>query len=400
MTDLRSPNDVVFATSQHLTDAAMATFCDQVSYLHEAIETVNVENGKITLGMVDIVDDSARDRLRAEIDELAVRVARSYAKVRTNVISEHEGEATYREDPMPHLRATRQAIATYPGTFILRGDILKVINGLDAYFKSFALRLGAEEQDYPTTVPLRSMIDNGYLSSFPHHALTVSRIHADLADLARAAQALDGDSLPHDIYFSAGQMLAPTVCYHCFESMRGQDVRNVGRVFTAKARCHRHEGAATSGLTRLQTFNMREIILFDTLNKVAEQKQAILDEVEADFTRWGVAFEIATATDPFFPIQNETKRAFQSLQALKHELRLKLPYDDDDLACASFNNHKDTLVKSYAITDSDTDMPSSGCVGFGLERLAFSLFSQFGMDLGAWPAALRKDILISPGGLT
>ena len=395
MTDLQSRNDIVFTTSHDLTDAAMTTLCDQVSYLHEAIEAVGIEDGKITLRMADGVDDGVLGRLETEIDELASRVARSYAKVRTNVISEHEGEGAFRYDPMPRLLATRQAIATYPGTFVLRGDILKVNKGLDAYFRKFALRLGAEEQDYPTTLPLQSMIENGYLASFPHHALTVSRIHADLADLARAAGSTDADDLPPDLCSSAGQMLAPTVCYHCFEAMRGQDVSDVGRLFTAKSRCHRHEGAATSGLARLQTFNMREIIIFGAPGEVVDRKQEILDEVEDDFARWGVAFEIATATDPFFPIQNETKRSFQSLQALKHELRLKLPYDGDSLACASFNNHKDTLVKAYAIADSDADSAASGCIGFGLERLAFGLFSQFGMDLDAWPAALRRDILSS-----
>jgi len=390
MVDLQSPNDVVLTTDQALPDAALATLRDQVSYLHEGIETVHIENGKLTLRLAEVVDDDTRDKLEAEVDELAIRIGRSFAKVRANVIAEHQGKGSFADDPMPALATTRQAIQTHPGTFVLRGDFLKVVKGLDGYFRAYALGLGAEEQDYPTTVPLQSMIGNGYIASFPHHALTVSRIHADLADLTHAA----GSAVDHEILSkAAGQMLAPTVCYHCFEAMRGQEVSDVGRLITATSRCHRHEGAATSGLTRLQTFTMREIIMFDEADMIADRNAELMERAEDDFARWGVSFVIATATDPFFPVQNETKRAFQSLQALKHELRLALPYDGSSLACASFNNHKDTLIKPYAISDRDADRPASGCVGFGLERLAFGLFSQFGLDLSTWPTALRQDIL-------
>jgi len=377
-----------------LGEPARAVLCEQLGYLHESILAVTVDDSAVHLELARSLDDQSRATLAAAIDELAARIERSFLKVSPTVVAENDGSGDYRHDPMPILRDTRQAIEIHRGVFVLRGDLLRVVNGLDHHFRAFALALGAEEQSYPTTVPLASMIANGYLANFPHHALLVSRVHAELPELARISAAEQvPDILTNDLV-SAGQVLAPTVCYHCFEALRGSDIDVTGSLFTATARCHRHEGTTTAGLARLQTFTMREIIFFDGPAEVVERKQQLLDEAEHLFIRWEVGFEIVTATDPFFAVHSENKRAFQSLQELKHELRLKLPFDDSTLACASFNNHKNTLVTPYRISARDEGTLASGCSGYGLERMAFALFAQFGLDLACWPDSLRSDLAL------
>lgn len=396
MTQDHGPAEIVLPLPQGIGDGERQSLRDQAGYLAPGITAVEASEDSLRLHLSAAPDAGARARLEADFAELLARTRRSFRKVGTKTVDRSDGAPAWDQDPMPALRETRQAIEAAHGTFTIRGDLLRVFQGLDAHFRALALSLGAEEQAYPTTVPVASLNASGYIGNFPHHALLVARVHADLGTLADTAAASEA-AVPTDRLAPAEQMLAPTVCYHCFEALRGQDVAQTGRLFTATAHCHRHEGAATTGLSRLQTFTMREIVFFGTPDAVTARKQALMDAACETFERWQLGFELATATDPFFAVNSESKRAFQSLRALKHEMRLRLPFDGSTIASASFNNHQDTLVRPYAITGSGADEDGglhSGCVGYGFERLALGLFAHFGMDPARWPDPVRQDLTL------
>lgn len=188
------------------------------------------------------------------------------------------------------------------------------------------------------------------------------------------------------------QALSPTVCYHCFETLRSRRVPPSGVVFTAIEKCHRNEGHNLRGLARLQTFTMREMVFFGSANYVQKRRQEIANHARQCFGDWGVKCRLATACDPFFAVAKENKRSFQSLMGLKHELQAFIPHDESWLSIASYNNHQSTLVDAYGITADDGSQLNSGCVGYGYERLAYALYSQFGDDVSAWPKSLRELI--------
>ncbi len=359
-----------------------------MQHLHDSIEEVRIFDEEIVLSLSRPLTSREVQRLKVDFDGLIERTVKSFAKVRVRTLYDHTKDPAYNHDPMPLLRDSRQAVEACRGTFMLRGDLLNVVQQLDKFFRNYALELGAEEQFYPVTVPVSSMIDNGYLSNFPHHALIAGRVHSDLEMLTEVAHKKAGAALPAGSIGNHDQMLAPTVCYHCFEAMRGQHIDLTGSLFTATNQCHRHEGAVTTGLARLQTFTMREVIFFGTPDSVVEKQMMILNDSRDVFESWGLSFKIMTATDPFFAVGSENKRAFQALQALKYELRIDMPFNNSSLAVASFNNHKNTLVKPYGISGAQERL-ASGCVGWGFERIAYGMFAQFGPDIADWPAPLR-----------
>ena len=98
----------------------------------------------------------------------------SCARVETKVNYENEDTGLYDQDPMYELINTRQVIETYPGVYALQGNILKTISEMDSIFKTYALERNAIEQYFQPTLPAKSLIENGYISSFPHHPLFVS----------------------------------------------------------------------------------------------------------------------------------------------------------------------------------------------------------------------------------
>ena len=110
------------------------------------------------------------------------------------------------------------------------------------------------------------------------------------------------------------------------------------------------------------------------------------------FVDWGLKFRVLTASDPFFATGSERKRVYQMAMDLKYELQVYIPHSKSWLAVASFNNHQQSLVVPYNINFNSTSPLFSGCVGYGYERLAYALYSQFGTNEIFWPEDLKYDI--------
>ena len=364
---------------------ALKTLAEQVCYLDHTIVKCNYNDGGIFLEFQ--TDSKVNEKmLKDDILQMSISVLKSFDRVETKIVFENDGVGKYDLDPLEELMNTRQVIETYPGVFALQGDILKCINRLDAYFKSFALDKGAIEQHSQPTLPAKSLVENGYISSFPQHPLFVANVFRDIKNintLSKDAKEKPINSMHQwldDRIDTHKQILSPTVCYHCFETLRNQTIPVDGSLYTAIAPCHRHESRNISGLSRLQTFTMREIIFFGSEDYVETNRNEIQDHCKSYFIDLGLKFRIVTASDPFFTSGAEAKRIYQSALALKYEIQAYLPHSDIWISVASFNNHQQSLVTPYKINfDSNSDL-YSGCVGYGYERLAYALYSQFGCD--------------------
>ena len=118
----------------------------------------------------------------------------------------------------------------------------------------------------------------------------------------------------------------------------------------------------------------------------------MLDETAGLLDKWGLAYEIKTATDPFFIEDYAAMTAFQLAFELKFEILAPLPYRHKDLAIGSFNYHQDFFGRSFSISCSDGEPIQTSCVGFGLERVALAFLAQYGLDAAKWPAAIANEI--------
>jgi seryl-tRNA synthetase len=77
---------------------------------------------------------------------------------------------------------------------------------------------------------------------------------------------------------------------------------------------------------------------------------------------------------------------------LKFEIRAKLPFKNSTLAVGSYNYHQDFFGRSMNISLPDGSPAHTGCIAFGLERMAFAFLAQYGLDVGKWPDAVRKGM--------
>ncbi len=375
-------------------DEARKVFSEQVYYLDSSIEALNFDGDGVELTLTPGSIES--EELTAKVLKLAEKTAHSFTKVRMTELFRFDGKITNHEDPFPHLSGTRQVVENAPGIFVYQGEFLKILRTVDHVFYKYALEHGALDQDYPSTVPVSSLMANGYLSGFPQHALLVSRFHSDLESIEGAATVARSDEKdPFELkpfLQQPEQVLAPTVCYHCFESLRDYELPGGKTEFTAIQKCHRYEAKNTVSLERLQTYTMREIIFFGAKEYVQQRRTEILEHAQETLSDWGLTFRVLNAYDPFFATESEKKRTYQNLMGLKIELQAYLPHSDKWISVASFNSHLDTLVNSYGISSGGDEKLFSGCVGYGYERLVYSIYSQFGADVNQWPDKLKNLI--------
>jgi hypothetical protein len=97
---------------------------------------------------------------------------------------------------------------------------------------------------------------------------------------------------------------------------------------------------------------------------------------------------LVPASDPFFGATGRLMRATRREQQLKFELEAELR-GIGALAVMSFNCHKDAFAELFEIRARDGSTAHTSCVGFGIERIALSLFHAHGLDLRDWPAHVR-----------
>jgi seryl-tRNA synthetase len=56
----------------------------------------------------------------------------------------------------------------------------------------------------------------------------------------------------------------------------------------------------------------------------------------------------------------------------------------------SFNYHRDHFGTTWDIKDASGEPAHTGCVAFGMDRLAVAMFHTHGTDLAKWPAEVRN----------
>jgi seryl-tRNA synthetase len=84
------------------------------------------------------------------------------------------------------------------------------------------------------------------------------------------------------------------------------------------------------------------------------------------------------------------KAISQVQQSLKFELLVPLRSEEQPTACMSFNYHRDHFGTTWNIVDAAGEPAHTGCVAFGMDRLAVAMFHTHGTDLTKWPVELRK----------
>ena len=360
------------------------SIAEQVWYVNDRIQKAWIDKNFL---FVEINDEEIDiSGIKEQLCKMCERVVSSFERIPFTPVDEYGSPPiSFPEHPLPHLIQTNQVMPLTFGSFGYKGHFLRNLNLLDERIQSIATDYGAIEELYPVLVDLEAMIQNGYLHAFPQHLFFVSSVREGaqgIDEVSSDAKMGNLNQIKHTLRRQnrLRAALAPTVCYNCFEARRSTKLQETPSIVTARNLVHRYESLNTTGLERLQSFNMREIVFFGSAEEVETIRSELKQQAINMSLNLGLYFRVTEATDPFFALDAADKRLFQSLMKLKFEMQCFIPQTSKWLAVASFNVHGSHLSGIYDIHRISSSV-YSGCVGFGLERLLFSIYCQRGMDV-------------------
>lgn len=283
-----------------------------------------------------------------------------------------------------HLFHRMGADGVYARTALYEGIVEKLAALISRHRET-----GTEVMRFPPVMSRAQLEKSGYLKSFPNLLGCVCGLHGTEQEINSAVSRFDAGGDWTTSLSPADLVLSPAACYPVYPiaASRGP-LPSGGLRFDVAADCFRRE--PSKHLDRLQSFRMREYVCIGAPEDVAAFRERWMGKAQAIARDLGLAFRVDTASDPFFGRVGQMKAISQQQQALKFELLVPLRSEESPTACMSFNYHREHFGVTWGIEDADGQPAHTGCVAFGMDRLAVALFATHGIDTAAWPAGVRE----------
>ncbi|WP_315744201.1 MULTISPECIES: amino acid--[acyl-carrier-protein] ligase [unclassified Bradyrhizobium] len=254
---------------------------------------------------------------------------------------------------------------------------------------------GTEVMRFPPVMSRAQLEKSGYLKSFPNLLGCVCGLHGTERDINAAVSRFEAGGDWTTSLSPADLVLSPAACYPVYPiaASRGPLPEN-GLRFDVAADCFRRE--PSRHLDRLQSFRMREYVCIGTPDDVSGFRERWMVRAQAIARDLGLPFQVDQASDPFFGRVGQMKAVSQKQQSLKFELLVPLRSEAQPTACMSFNYHRDHFGTTWGISDANGEPAHTGCVAFGMDRLAVAMFHIHGTDLSRWPSDIREMLGLAP----
>jgi seryl-tRNA synthetase len=266
----------------------------------------------------------------------------------------------------------------------------QAVNGLTALISRFR-DADTEVLRFPPVMSRRQVEKSGYLKSFPHFLGCVSCLGGEEADVRATVERSEAGEDWTGALAAADLVLSPAACYPVYPlaASRG-DIPAGGLLFDVACDCFRREPSKM--LDRLQSFRMREYVCIGTPAQVEDFRKSWLSRAQSIAGQLGLNWRIDTASDPFFGRGGMLMARSQVEQSLKFELLIPIHSSEQPTACMSFNYHRDHFGSTWNLKTKADEVAHTGCVAFGIDRLALALFATHGIDIPLWPLSVRKAL--------
>ena len=249
----------------------------------------------------------------------------------------------------------------------------------------------AEVLRFPPVMSRLQLERSGYLKSFPNLLGCVCALHGGESAI-RSAAARHESGADWTASLSASDLvLSPAACYPVYPlvASRGPIPRG-GLQFDVAADCFRRE--PSTALDRLQSFRMREFVRIGAPQEIVAFREQWMTRAETLARELALPYVLDVASDPFFGKVGQMMAVSQRQNSLKFELLIPYHPGANPTACMSFNCHLDHFGLAWGLTDSAGAVAHTGCVAFGMDRLAVALFCAHGLELSQWPRSVRRTL--------
>jgi seryl-tRNA synthetase len=254
---------------------------------------------------------------------------------------------------------------------------------------------GTEVFRFPPVMSRSHIERHGYLKSFPNLLGCVSCLEGSEAEIRGAVDRFYNGGEWTPSLESADLVLTPAACYPVYPiaAARGP-VPKSGYRFDVACDCFRRE--PSRDLDRLQSFRMREYVCIGSPEQIQAFRERWIARATGIADQIGLTYTVEQASDPFFGRVGQIMAFSQLEQSLKFELLVPLRGPGGKpTACMSFNYHQDHFGETWGLHDEAGEVSHTGCVAFGMDRLAVALFATHGLDPAGWPDSVRQALRLS-----
>jgi seryl-tRNA synthetase len=252
---------------------------------------------------------------------------------------------------------------------------------------------GTEVLRFPPVMSRRQLETSGYLKSFPHFLGCVCCLSGDEAKIRGSVARFEaGRDWTSDLS-AADLVLTPAACYPVYPVVASRgEVPAKGLLFDVASDCFRRE--PSRDLDRLQSFRMREYVCIGTPEQIDAFRKRWMTRAQDLAGQLGLPYRFDHASDAFFGRGGKLMAMSQIEQALKFELLVPVRSAEQPTACMSFNYHQDHFGAAWNLRNTTGHVMHTGCVAFGMDRLALAMFATHGLDLAQWPQTVRQALMI------
>jgi seryl-tRNA synthetase len=275
-----------------------------------------------------------------------------------------------------------------PGVYGLSALFEDIIERFDRY----VTRVGKPDEPsvmrFPPLLNRKHFEASGFLRNMPQLAGTIHSFEGGQQEHVALIQALERGADWGAQQRMTELVLTPAACYPLYPTLAGEQPRE-GRLVDVFSYCFRHEPSRDPA--RMQMFRMREYVRIGQPDDVRGWRAQWLDRGLAMMHALGLEAQIALANDPFFGRSGKLLAASQREQELKYELVVPITSAEQPTALLSFNYHQDLFGGLYGIRI-EGQAAHTGCVGFGMERVALALLKTHGLEPQRWPNHVREAL--------
>ncbi|WP_216839046.1 amino acid--[acyl-carrier-protein] ligase [Caulobacter sp. S45] len=249
----------------------------------------------------------------------------------------------------------------------------------------------AEVFRFPPVMTRAMLQKSGYLNSFPNLLGCVSCLHGTEREIRTLVDEHGPSGEWADALKSSDLILTPASCYPVYPIAAARGVvPETGYLFDVACDCFRRE--PSRDIDRLQSFRMREYVCVADPARIQSFREHWIERAKGLADRLALPYVVEVASDPFFGRAGQMMAASQKMQELKFELLIPVLSEDKPTACMSFNYHQDHFGKTWDLRDAAGEPSHTGCVAFGMDRLAVALFATHGVDVANWPVGVREAL--------
>ena len=265
-----------------------------------------------------------------------------------------------------------------------------IVNSLTAFISRHR-EPGTEVLRFPPVMSRRQLETSGYLKSFPHFLGCVYCLDGAEAQIRGAVARFEAGEDWTDDLSAADLVLTPAACYPVYPLVASRgEVPAEGLLFDVASDCFRRE--PSRDLDRLQSFRMREYVCVGTAAQIDDFRKRWMTRAQDLAGQLGLPYRFDHASDAFFGRGGKLMAVSQIEQALKFELLVPVRSAEQPTACMSFNYHQDHFGAAWNLRNAAGQIMHTGCVAFGMDRLALAMFATHGLDTESWPASVRDAL--------